>query len=152
MRFTEEELTNIVNYSAEEVTTHKAEVASFYAYLFKDRDVCVSCMSKIKQYHNKLKEHGLNLLKQITMSKESNFRLREEIGSLQMDFGSSEYFNNSNITDEIALKYLRINPNRIANFESYPANWRELIEETDTETKQKQTQKQNNKLNPKSRN
>ena len=55
------------------------------------------------------------------------FRLRADITSLAMDFGSSELFNNDTLTNEIAVRYLKINPNRIANFEVYPENWEELI-------------------------
>lgn len=55
------------------------------------------------------------------------FRLRAGITSLAMDFGSSELFNNDTITNEVAVRYLKINPNRIANFEVYPEDWEALI-------------------------
>ena len=57
------------------------------------------------------------------------FRLRAGITSLAIDFGSSELFNNDTLTNDIALRYLKINPNRIANFDLYPDNWKELIGE-----------------------
>ena len=57
------------------------------------------------------------------------FRLRASITSLAIDFGSSELFNNDTLTNDIALRYLKINPNRIANFDLYPENWEELIGE-----------------------
>ena len=57
------------------------------------------------------------------------FRLRAGITSLAIDFGSSELFNNDTLTNDIALRYLKINPNRIANFDLYPENWEELIGE-----------------------
>ena len=57
------------------------------------------------------------------------FRLRSGITSLAVDFGSSELFNNDTLTNDIALRYLKINPNRIANFDLYPENWEELIGE-----------------------
>ena len=57
------------------------------------------------------------------------FRLRSGITSLAIDFGSSELFNNDTLTNDIALRYLKINPNRIANFDLYPDNWKELIDE-----------------------
>lgn len=57
------------------------------------------------------------------------FRLRSGITSLAIDFGSSELFNNDTLTNDIALRYLKINPNRIANFDLYPDNWEELIGE-----------------------
>lgn len=57
------------------------------------------------------------------------FRLRAGITSLAIDFGSSELFNNGTLTNDIALRYLKINPNRIANFDLYPENWEALIDE-----------------------
>lgn len=57
------------------------------------------------------------------------FRLRSGITSLAIDFGSSELFNNDTLTNDIALRYLKINPNRIANFDLYPENWEALIGE-----------------------
>lgn len=57
------------------------------------------------------------------------FRLRAGITSLAIDFGSSELFNNDTLTNDIALRYLKINPNRIANFDLYPENWEALIGE-----------------------
>ena len=55
------------------------------------------------------------------------FKLREGIGALQMEFGSSEWFNNDTLTNDIALRYLAGNPNRIANFAVFPNNWEELV-------------------------
>ena len=46
-----------------------------------------------------------------------------------MDFGSSEFFNNDTLTNDIALQYLSINPNRIANFEEYPKDWERHVED-----------------------
>ena len=57
-----------------------------------------------------------------------SFRLRAGINALAMDFGSNEYFNNDTLTDEVALRYLSINKNRIANFEVFPDNWEALLE------------------------
>lgn len=134
MDFSEENLTALISYSDQEVTSFKQEVASFYSYLFNENNICVSCPSKLKYYHKKLKESGLQILKNRKMNKNTaSFRLRPEIGSLQMDFGSAEYFNNDTLTDEIAIKYLQINENRIANFDVYPENWKELIQTEPTE-------------------
>ena len=57
-----------------------------------------------------------------------SFRLRVGINALAMDFGSNEYFNNDTLTDEVALRYLAINRNRIANFEVFPDDWESLLE------------------------
>ena len=123
---------------------------AFYAYLFDDNDPCTTCGNKLKGYWNKLVDEGkekLRIKNNIIMAKKGQntqeelaneqagklandkyaFKLRDGIGSLAMDFGSSELFNNDTITDEIAVRYLKINKNRIANFEVYPENWEELI-------------------------
>lgn len=55
------------------------------------------------------------------------FKLKEGIVALQLDFGSAVWFNNDTLTDELALEYLKINPNRIVNFSVFPENWKELI-------------------------
>ena len=55
--------------------------------------------------------------------------MRGDIHSLAMDFGSSEFFNNDTLTNDVALRYLSINPNRIANFEKYPKGWEQLVQE-----------------------
>ena len=60
---------------------------------------------------------------------EGAFRLRGDIHSLAMDFGSNEFFNNDTLTNDVALRYLSINPNRIANFEKYPKGWEQLVQE-----------------------
>lgn len=130
------------------VSEDKDTFIAFYAYLFDDNDPCTTCGNKLKGYWNKLVDEGkekLRIKNNIIMAKKGQntqeelaneqvgkldkcaFKLREGIGALAMDFGSSELFNNDTITDEIAVRYLKINKNRIANFEVYPENWEELI-------------------------
>ena len=150
MVFTNEKLKKLLIGGYEKaVSDDKDTFIAFYAYLFDDNDPCTTCSSKLQGYWNRLVNEGVEKLriknnimaknKQISQEKLANeqvgklandkcaFRLREGIGSLAMDFGSSELFNNDTITDEIAVKYLKINKNRIANFEVYPENWEELI-------------------------
>lgn len=134
MEFSKEKLSLLLSLDYENaITSHKAEVIAFYAYLFNDPNPCASCQGKIKAYWQKLHQNGLNLLNQKQMKnnqkQNSLFSLRSEITSLQMDFGSAEFFNNETLTDEIALRYLKINPKRIANFETYPQNWKTLLEQ-----------------------
>ena len=134
------------------VSENKDTFIAFYAYLFDDNDPCTTCGNKLKGYWNKLVEEGkekLRIKNNIIMAKKGQntqeelaneqvgklandkcaFKLREGIGSLAMDFGSSELFNNDTLTNDIALRYLKINPNRIANFDLYPENWEKLIGE-----------------------
>ena len=151
MVFTDEKLNKLLIGGYEKaVSEDKDTFIAFYAYLFDDNDPCTTCGSKLQGYWNRLINEGkekLRIKNNIIMAKNGQntqeelaneqvskltndkcaFKLRESIGSLAMDFGSSELFNNDTITNEIAVRYLKINKNRIANFEVYPENWEELI-------------------------
>ena len=76
-----------------------------------------------------LSSEGEQSVKEVDSNEPCKFRLRAGITSLAMDFGSGEFFNNDTLTNEIAVRYLKINPNRIANFDLYPENWEALIDE-----------------------
>lgn len=138
------------------VREDKATFIAFYSYLFNDPDPCTSCSSRMVGYWNRLTNEGLTKLKRLeemaqtkkevknevneapetVQENEVNeapekcmFKLRDGIGALQMEFGSSEWFNNDTLTNDIALRYLAINPNRIANFAVYPENYLSMINE-----------------------
>ncbi len=144
--FTEEKLNSLLKGGYEKaVGEDKETFIAFYAYLFNDNAPCASCPQKLAGYWDKLvREGGYRLrelqLKTAKMAKkkskntdstlqEGAFRLRGDIHSLAMDFGSSEFFNNDTLTNDVALRYLSINPNRIANFEKYPKGWEQLVQE-----------------------
>ena len=144
--FTEEKLNNLLEGGyAKAVGEDKETFIAFYAYLFNDNAPCASCPQKLSGYWDKLVREGKSrfttIQKKIAeMAKkkskntdstlqEGAFRLRGDIHSLAMDFGSSELFNNDTLTNDVALRYLSINPNRIANFEKYPKGWEQLVQE-----------------------
>jgi len=144
--FTEEKLNNLLEGGyAKAVGEDKETFIAFYAYLFNDNAPCASCPQKLVGYWDKLAREGNSRLitiqkKTAEMAKkktkntdstlqEGVFRLRGDIHSLAMDFGSSEFFNNDTLTNDVALRYLSINPNRIANFEKYPKGWEQLVQE-----------------------
>ena len=145
MNFTEKSLNELLNGGYEKaVGEDKNTFIAFYAYLFDDSDPCTTCGNKLSGYWNRLVNEGkeklykkLNIMAkkntQDELQEDNNepckFRLRSGITSLAIDFGSSELFNNDTLTNDIALRYLKINPNRIANFDLYPDNWEELIGE-----------------------
>lgn len=130
--FSIEKLNNLINEGYEKaINENKTSFIAFYAFLFADPAPCASCPEKLKGYWNKLTTSGITILTQKEMRKESVFKLKPQITSLQMDFGSSEWFNNDTLTDETALRYLSINKNRIANFETYPNNWESLLKDFD---------------------
>ena len=144
--FTEEKLNDLLKGGyAKAVGEDKETFIAFYAYLFNDNAPCASCPQKLAGYWDKLALEGKSRFttiqkKTAEMAKkkskntyntlqEGAFRLRGDIHSLAMDFGSSEFFNNDTLTNDVALRYLSINPNRIANFEKYPKGWEQLVQE-----------------------
>lgn len=136
MDFSKDNLTSLLALDFDKaITSCKAEVIAFYAYLFNEPSACTSCPSKLKEYWQKLHQNGLQILEQKQMKTQekphSKFRIKEGISFLQVSFGSSKVFNNDNITNELALEYLKENPRRIINFSKYPENWEEMqVEET----------------------
>lgn len=56
----------------------------------------------------------------------SNFKLRN-VGIHQFAFGAGEFISNAHMTDELALAFLKLNPNNISLFEIFPENWKELL-------------------------
>ena len=144
--FTEEKLNDLLKGGyAKAVGEDKETFIAFYAYLFNDNAPCASCPQKLAGYWDKLAREGVQRLRELQLKtaemakkktkntdgtlQEGAFRLRGDIHSLAMDFGSSEFFNNDTLTNDVALRYLSINPNRIANFEKYPKGWEQLVQE-----------------------
>ena len=144
--FTEEKLNSLLKGGYEKaVGEDKETFIAFYAYLFNDNAPCASCPQKLVGYWDKLAREGKSRfttiqkkIEEMARNKTKNtdstlqevaFRLRGDIHSLAMDFGSNEFFNNDTLTNDVALRYLSINPNRIANFEKYPKDWEQLVQE-----------------------
>ena len=144
--FTDDRLNDLLKGGyAKAVGEDKETFIAFYAYLFNDNDPCPSCPHKLSSYWDRLAREGksrlITIQKKIeemarnktkntdTTLQEGSFRLKSDIHSLPMDFGSSEFFNNDTLTNDIALQYLSINPNRIANFEEYPKDWERHVED-----------------------
>ncbi len=70
----------------------------------------------------------------------ANFRLCNGVVLQSARF--SEVITNSNLTDEIALMWLKDNPTRINLFSVYPENWQLMITGNDTKNKPKRIRKQ----------
>lgn len=101
----------------------KKEVIEFYKFIYGSK-ACSSCKDKFPKYYQELMSNGVEKLTQKT---ESNFKLRTNIGLLQINFGSGLFISQSEAPDELCLRFLKENPNRISLFEKYPENWKELI-------------------------
>lgn len=101
----------------------KSELTDYYKFIFNVNG-CSSCKDKFPAYYKKLTENGLEKFNVLTTG---NFKLRSEVGMVEMDFSNGQFLSNSNATDDLCIEFLRINPNRISLFEKYPENWKELI-------------------------
>lgn len=87
-------------------------------------EVCTGCPNKIAGYILRLKKHN----KTNIMSKSKDTReFRLKTGTILPVPGTSKAYTDVNITDEIALKLLKENPNRKALFLKLPKNIDELI-------------------------
>lgn len=126
MEFTVENLEKILSLGFNEaIASHKKEVVAFYAFVFNDPEACSSCDSKLMGYWQALNRNGITILNKKIMSN-SKFKIKEGVPFLQMEFGSGTFFSNETITDDLAIEYLKKNPNRISNFSQFPENWKKL--------------------------
>ncbi|SNA77304.1 hypothetical protein [Flavobacterium psychrophilum] len=85
-------------------------------------DICTSCNGfeeKFKNFINKLKNM------KNSENKNSGFVLNPMYDNITLH-GSNVYFNNENLTDEMALELIEKHPSGIDLFKSFPANFKEL--------------------------
>lgn len=62
-----------------------------------------------------------------------NFQLKKAQVIYKLQKGSPKTISNQKITDELAIEFLKINPERLRLFSKYPENISELIGETKEE-------------------
>ena len=99
-------------------------------------DICSGCGGK------KIEEYFLTLKSMFMKGViESDFKFKDNGVVLPLEFGSSILLSNANITNELAIEYLKINPNRIHLFEKYPENWKELIGDKEVKVERKPIKK-----------
>lgn len=58
----------------------------------------------------------------------SKFEFSNPVAIYRVRKGSPERISQSNLTDDKAIEYLSINPERISLFKTYPDNWQELAD------------------------
>jgi hypothetical protein len=63
----------------------------------------------------------------------SQFAFRANVGLVESSFGSGEFLTNDTLTDESAIAFLKVNPNRISMFEIYPKDWMTMISDDKTQ-------------------
>lgn len=121
-----EELLNISLTDIVADTRLSGFLVKYYRQIF-DNNACF-CGSKYEQYYNRLKNEGLETMKN---QQDCDFKLKTN-GALPMIFGSAESISNISMTNEKALRFLKANKNRIRLFVEFPKNWERLLE-TSTE-------------------
>jgi hypothetical protein len=116
-------------------TDLKNEVTEFYKVVFNVK-TCTSCKDKFSEYYKKLIDSGITNDVEISNSEsviESNFKLRTDLGVTRITFDDGQFISQTECDDDVAIGFLQANPNRISMFEKYPENWKELIENNETE-------------------
>ena len=119
-----QELLNIPFSELEFDTKMKAELIEYYKFIY-GVSVCLSCKNLFRKCYNKLMVDGVEKLTEKT----TNFKLRSDIGVLQINFDDGNCISQSYAPDDLCIGFLAYNPNRIELFEKYPENWMELIQE-----------------------
>lgn len=102
----------------------KSEINEYYKFIYNAK-VCGSCKDKFSTYYKRLMLDGVEKL---TVKTTGNFKLRNDIGVMQISFGDGQFISPSNATDEVCIEFLKANPNRISLFSEYPENWKSLIQ------------------------
>lgn len=89
----------------------------FRTYQATFGEVCTGCATKISGYIKRLKTVDI---KKVMEKTKSNFTLKT--GKLIVFKGQSKGYSNANLTDEVAIKFLKGNENRKALFAKLPEN------------------------------
>lgn len=113
----------------EKGTPYLEHIFRLHVLLFGE--TCTGCPTKIPHYINRIKNVNLDKMEQ--KQEKSLFRLKK--GMMIIIPGSSKAYSEHNMTDEVAIKLLRENPNRQSLFEAVPENLEELLEQVE-ETKE----------------
>lgn len=104
----------------------KIELTEFYKEIYGVK-TCSSCKDKFPTYYKDLMQNGVEKLEQKEMAASNQFKLRSNIGGVQINFGDGEFISTEHAPDNLCIEFLRANPNRISLFEVYPENWKDLI-------------------------
>ncbi len=107
--------------SGELLSSDKSFIQSYYERVLNkrfNRSGCGQCYKDafIEMYIY-IKKNGLRDMGQFILKREELLHIN----------GDSQVYTRANITDNIAIKYLKKYPNAITRFESYPDNWEEII-------------------------
>lgn len=104
-------------------SSEKAEVASLYYDVLGKKFVRTSCKDC---YRDATIEMIAYLKKNGKMKEKSNYVLKNGV-VLQPVFGSSQFYTNANLTDEVAENYLAANPSSSKLFSVLPPDWENRV-------------------------
>lgn len=104
-------------------SSDKQEIEALYGEVIDKKFVRTSCNDC---YRDAVIEMSVYLRKNGKMKEKSNYRLKNGV-LLQMGFGSSDFYTNANLTDEIAESYLAKYPENVNYFAKLPEDWKELV-------------------------
>ena len=117
------------------IENHLKEVFTLYHKMYGE--VCTGCPNKIAGYIKRIKNFKQS---KIMSNEKSNFKLKK--GAILPKPGTSEVYSNENLTDEVAIRFIKKNPNRKQLFAVLPKNLDELLEEGETQDLNELTVKQ----------
>lgn len=100
-------------------SSEKSEIERWYYEALGKKFQKTSCGDC---YRDAAIEIYLYLKRNGKMKEKSNYGLKNGI-LLQPEFGSSDFYTNANLTDEVAETYLAKHPNNIKLFAVYPKDW-----------------------------
>lgn len=110
--------------SSDLVKKHLKLVFDTYQRLYKE--VCHNCPTKVAGYIKRIKNHN-TIVMATKEKKEQKSAFVLKTGAQIIVRGKSKSYSNANITDELALKFLKANPNRKQLFAKLPDNINELL-------------------------
>ena len=107
--------------SAPLTANDKDEIESLYTQVLDKKFVRTSCNDC---YHDAIIEMICYIKKHGKMKEKCAYKLKNGV-LLQMEFGSSDFYVNETLTDEIAEQYLAKYPDNILFFAEHPEDWKE---------------------------
>lgn len=103
--------------------SEKMEIERLYRDVLDKKFTHTSCSDC---YHDAVIEMMLYLKKHGKMKEKSEYKLKNGV-LLQMEFGSSKFYTNDNLTDDVAEEYLAKYPNNANYFSKIPEDWLERV-------------------------
>lgn len=128
-----DEVTFIQNTASDELIKHHLKLV-FTTYHRLYGEVCTGCPAKITGYIKRIKNYQKT--ERMSSITNSGFALKDR--SVIVMPGSNKAYSNANITDEVAIAFLKKNPNRKVLFSKVPHNLEQLMNPAGPKTTEKE--------------